>query len=90
MLSPRELSKIYVFNESLPDESYVKGLIDTLLFEYTQYIECGTIEECKSRKEWMDYSLNDIMGNFNAMVKGLREEVDNIKKEAELKRKPRR
>lgn len=89
MLSKLSISDLSLYIESLP-ESREKALLGRLLFEYIQYTQCGTIEECRSRKEWMDYSLNDIMANFNAMVKGLREEVDNIKKEAETNKKSRR
>ena len=89
MLSKHSISDLSLYLESLP-ESREKALFNRLLFEYIQYTKCGTIEECRSRKEWMDYSLNDIMANFNAMVKGLREEVDNIKKEAGSSKKSRR
>lgn len=80
MLTMHEMSKLYLFQESLP-ESKEKELLDKLLFEYTQYIQCGTVEECQSRKEWMSYSIDDIRAHFNMIIKGLRDEVNNIRNE---------
>lgn len=86
MLNMHEMSKLYLFQESLP-ESKEKELLDKLLFEYTQYIQCGTVEECQSRKEWMSYSIDDIRAHFNMIVKGLRDEVDNIRNEQTVSKK---
>lgn len=78
MLNMVELSDLYQFQESLP-EGREKDLLNDLLFEYSQYTQCGTVEECMSRKEWMSYSIDDIRTNFNNTIKALRDEVDEIR-----------
>lgn len=78
MLNMFEMSDLLHFQESLP-ESKEKELLDQLLFEYDQYIRCGTVEDCKQRMEWMSYSIDDIRKNFNFIVKELREEVEIIR-----------
>lgn len=70
MLSMHNISVLTLFQESLP-ESKEKELLNQLLCEYIQYIQCGTVEDCKQRMEWMSYSIDDIRNNFNSMVKGL-------------------
>ena len=78
MLSMHNISVLTLFQESLP-EMKEKELLGQLLCEYIQYIQCGTVDDCKQRMEWMSYSIDDIRNNFNSMVKGLREEVKNIR-----------
>ena len=78
MLNMFEMSDLLHFQESLP-ESKEKELLNLLLFEYGQYIRCGTVEDCEQRIEWMSYSIEDIRNSFNSIVKGLREEVENIR-----------
>ena len=89
MLNVLEISDLYKFEESLP-ESKEKDLLCKLLFEYVQYSECGTVEDCMARKEWMSYSIDDIRKNFTSIVKGLREEVAYIREDAELSHKRKR
>lgn len=78
MLSMYEISVLTLFQESLPG-SKEKTLLDRLLCEYVQYIQCGTVDDVKQRMDWMSYSIDDIRNNFNSMVKELRKEVENIR-----------
>lgn len=86
MLSMHEMSKLYSFQESM-FESDEKELLNKLLFEYAQYTKCGTVEECQNRKEWMSMSIDDIRKNFNSLVTGLRDEVENIRNEQQVSKK---
>lgn len=86
MLNMYEIHKLHRLQEEL-FESDEKELLGKLLFEYTQYIQCGTVEECQSRKEWMSMSIDDIRVNFNSVVKGLQEEVKNIRDEQDITKK---
>lgn len=81
MLTNKELQVLYDLRDSL---SFVREreLLCKLLFEYQQYSDCGTPEDCKQRKEWMELSLEDVRTNFNCIVKDLRDEVKIIKEEA--------
>lgn len=91
MLNMIEMSDLWQFKDSLPD-GRVKELLNNLLFEYSQYTECGTPEDCKQRMEWMKMSPETIRQNWNVVLKGLREEVDyireNAEREAERKYRP--
>lgn len=78
MLSMHEISTLVEYQKSLP-ESKERTLLDRMICEYIQYIQCGTVDDCKQRMDWMSYSIDDIRNNFNSMVKGLREEVENIR-----------
>lgn len=86
MLNMYEISDLCKLQESLPNGRQ-KELLDKLLFEYSQYIKCGTVEECENRKEWMSYSIDDIRAKFNTVVKGLRDEVENIRDEVYVPKK---
>lgn len=86
MLNMHEMCELYLFQESLPD-CREKELLNNLLFEYNQYTQCGTVEECMSRKEWMSYSIDDIRTNFNNTIKALRDEVAVIRNEKTVYRK---
>ena len=63
-----------------------KESLGTVLFEYKQYTDCGTVKECRTRKEWFSMTLEQIMQNTNKIIDGLREEVDLIRAEAEEKK----
>ena len=86
MLDVIEMDELWKFQMSLPDGTE-KDLLHKLLFEYSRYANCGTYEDCESRKEWFSYSLEHIMQNFNKTVKLLREEVAYIRAEADDKLK---
>ncbi|RGF28231.1 hypothetical protein DW106_08300 [Ruminococcus sp. AM09-18-1] len=78
MLMPKELEIVEELCSSLSDVKRKKAL-DNLLFEYRQYMRCGSPEECAQRKEWMEMSYEDILENFNNTVKALQREVSNIR-----------
>ena len=57
-------------------------------FELNEYRQCGTVEECRSRMEWMSYSMDDVRRKFLF----IREEALAIAKEKaeETPSKPKR
>ena len=57
-------------------------------FEFNEYRQCGTVEECRSRMEWMAYSMDDVRRKFLF----IREEALAIAKEKadDRPRKPKR
>lgn len=78
MLTIKELEIVEELCSSLSDVKRKKAL-DNLLFEYRQYIRCGSPEECVQRKEWMEMSYEDIMENFNNTVKAFQKEASDIR-----------
>ena len=78
MLTIKELEIVEELCSSLSDVKRKKAL-ENLLFEYRQYIRCGSPEECAQRKEWMEMSYEDIRENFNNTVKALQREVSDIR-----------
>lgn len=78
MLTPKELEIVEELCSSLSDVKRKKAL-NNLLFEYRQYMRCGSPEECAQRKEWMQMSYEDIRENFNNTVKALQREVSDIR-----------
>lgn len=84
MLNMIEMSDLLQFKDSLPD-GREKELLNRVLFEYDQYTECGTPEDCKERLEWMQMSHEDIRIRLNKLIKGMREEVKYIREDAEKK-----
>lgn len=59
-----------------------KKLLEQLLSEYEGYRKCGTLTDCQQRKEWFDMSFEDVHKEFNFIVKGSRDEVQQIREEA--------
>ena len=86
MLNMIEMSDLWQFKDSLPD-GRTKELLNNLLFEYNQYTECGTPEDCKNRLEWMKMSPEDVRKAFNKLQEGWREEVEHIREDAEREAK---
>ena len=81
MLTNNELFILHNIRDNLSIEEQ-RCLFDRLLFEYDLYRKCGTPEDCIQRKEWMEMSFEDVRNNFNDIVKGLRNEVKQIREEA--------
>lgn len=84
MLNMIEMSDMWQFKDSLPD-GREKELLNRVLFEYSQYMDCGTPEDCKDRLDWMKMSPEDIRQKFNFFAKNMREEVEFIREEADRK-----
>ena len=84
MLNFIEMSDMWQFKNSLPD-GHEKELLNRVLFEYSQYTDCGTPEDCKNRLEWMQMTPEDMRQKFNYIAKQMRDEVDFIREEAERK-----
>lgn len=86
MLNYIEKSDLWQFQMQMP-ECREKELLHKVLFEYDEYCECGTVEDCQQRKAWMSYSIDDIRSAFYKMVKGMREEVDAVRAETAAPKK---
>lgn len=82
MLDVLQLSDLLAYQQNMPD-GREKDLLNQLLWEYSKYTECGTIEDCQQRKEWMSMSIDDIRKNFFQTVKGMRQEVEYIREDAQ-------
>lgn len=80
MLNTLQISDLITYQQKMPD-CPEKELLNQILWEYSKYTECGTIEDCQQRKEWMGFSIDDIRKKFNTMVKGMREEVEFIRED---------
>lgn len=82
MLNVMQMSDLLTYQKNMPD-GREKDLLNHLLWEYGKYTECGTIEDCQQRKEWMAMSIDDIRKNFIQTVKGMRQEVEYIREDAQ-------
>lgn len=74
MLNVLEISDLKTYALRMVD-SREKELLKTLLFEYEEYIKCGTPDECQQRIEWMSFSIEDIRKKYVSFVKEMREYV---------------
>ena len=81
MLSYKDLSTLQKYCDTLSTVEF-RRLLDQLIYEYCQYKQSGSPEDCAQRKEWMEMSYEDIRNRFNDIVQDLRNEVSVIKKEA--------
>lgn len=88
MLSSYDISDLLQFSDKMENCSE-KILLNTLLFEYQQYRNCGTIEECMERKAWFSLSMDDIRYKFNQLAKVAKEEIEAIRLEQSIKPKKR-
>lgn len=82
MLDIMQLSDLMTYQLKMPD-CPEKELLNLLLWEYGKYIECGTIEDCQQRKEWMSMSIDDIRKIFFQTIKGMRQEVEYIREDTQ-------
>ena len=82
MLNVIEMSDLWQFKDSLP-EGREKELLNNVLFEYNQYMECGSPEECKNRLKWMKMTPEDMRETYNLLAKHMQEEIDYIREKAE-------
>ena len=82
MLDTLQMSDLLTYQQKMPD-CPEKELLNQLLWEYRKYAECGTIEDCQQRKEWMSLSIDDIRKNFFQTIKGMRQEVEYIREDAQ-------
>ena len=60
MLRDDEVLKIKhaIETHDLSGEDY--KLLDDMIYEYCQYRRCGSPEDCRQRKEWMEMSSEDV------------------------------
>lgn len=92
MLVERQIIRVGQYIDSLPDNDKNKELLSIMFREYREYIKSGTPEDFVQCLEWQDMSITDIRKTFNSIVKGLRNEVEDIrrisqKRENELQEK---
>lgn len=81
MLNYLQMSDLWQYQTQMPD-CKEKELLHTVLFEYSQYIEVGSPQEVQNMADWLNFSINDIRKKFNAIIKGLQEEVEYIREDA--------
>lgn len=78
MMTFDEMETVVELCDSLSDVKR-KQALDKMIFEYRQYMQSGSPEDCAQRKEWMKMSYEDIRKNFNNTVNALRNEVKDIR-----------
>lgn len=81
-LKESELDALFDYISSM-GASKEKELLTRLYNSYIGYTHVGTISECETNKEWLSLSINDIMKEFNFMIKSFRSEVDILRKQYE-------
>lgn len=92
MLTERQLIQIADSIAKMPDSDKTKKLFTIMFKDYREYTKYGTHEDFAQCKEWQDMSITEIRENFNNVVKGLRDQVDDMrdryqKREQELQDK---
>lgn len=80
MLVARQIIGVGHYIDSLPDNDKNKELLNMMFDEYRKYIQYGTPEDFAQCREWQDMSITDIRKNFNNVVKGLRNEMDDARR----------
>ena len=68
-----DMTSLFDFYKKTP-ESEEKKLLLKAYMELKAYRNCGTVQECESRKEWMSLSLDDIRENLHEFMRQIREE----------------
>lgn len=86
-----ENSDVMQFIETVEDVK-IKELLHRIHFEYSQYAQIGTPEECKRYKDWCDLRPSDYMKLLDNCTRVLKDELECTenfykKKIAELERK---
>ena len=89
-----ENSDVMQFIETIEDGK-IKDLLNRIHFEYSQYAEVGTPEECKRYKEWCDLKPSDYMRLLDNCTRALKDELECTEKFyknkiAELEKKKRK
>ena len=56
-------------------------------FELWEYRQCGSVEDCRTRMEWMSLSMDDVRKNYIKIIKEAREIVAEKTSENQAKRK---
>lgn len=92
MLTERQLIQIADSIAKMPDTDKTKKLFAIMFKDYREYVKSGTPEDFAQCKEWQDMSITEIRQKFNNVVKGLRDEVTDMrntyqKREQELQDK---
>lgn len=82
MLDDLQMSDLLSYQQKMP-ECPEKELLNQLLWDYREYTKCGSIEDCQQRQEWMTMSIDDIRKKFSELVKGMRQEVEYIREDAQ-------
>lgn len=85
MLNYIQMSDLWQFQMEMPD-CPEKELLHTVLFEYNQYTQIGSVKDCQNMKEWLSLSINDIRVKFNSFVKEMQQEVEYIREDVEKAR----
>ena len=70
-----ENSDVIQFIETVEDEK-VKELLNRMHFEYSQYTQIGTPEECKRYKDWCDLKPSDYMRIMDNCLGVLKDELE--------------
>ena len=78
-LNIMENSDVIQFIETIKDEK-IKDILNRMHFEYSQYAEVGTPEECKRYKEWCDLKPSDYMRLLDNCTRALKDELECTEK----------
>ena len=83
MLNVIEMSDVIQYIDSLEDKR-THDLLHKMQFEYSQYTDVGTVEDCRNYKMLCDIPMSQINTLLQVTNRSLIDEIKALKKEVEL------
>ena len=78
-----ELSDVMQYIDTIEDKR-IHDLLHKMRFEYSEYTEIGTVEDCKNYKKLCDIPMSQVNVLLQMSNKTLLDEIHALKKEIEM------
>ena len=83
-----EMSEVIQYIDSLEDKR-MHDLLHKMQFEYSQYTDVGTVEDCRNYKMLCDIPMSQINTLLQVTNRSLIDEIKALRKEVELLKQKR-
>ena len=83
-----ELSDVMQYIDTIKDKR-IHDLLHKMRFEYSEYTEIGTVEDCKNYKKLCDIPMSQVNVLLQMSNKTLLDEIHALKKEIKLLKQPK-
>ena len=83
-----ELSDVMQYIDTIEDKR-IHDLLHKMRFEYSEYIDIGTVEDCKNYKKLCDIPMSQVNVLLQMSNKTLLDEIHALNKEIELLKQPK-
>ena len=84
-----EMSEVIQYIDSL-DDKRIHDLLHKMQFEYSQYTDVGTVEDCRNYKMLCDIPMSQINTLLQVTNRSLIDEIKALRKEVELLKQKRK